>query len=103
MAPARESGRVQGARNRGLESCFEVVIARVLRRRLAIAPLTVDQRRYGESTGRLPTCPQWWAERAAAGDGPTARLFEAPIWVGGVSLGVFRGSVSLSLVLAAPG
>ena len=27
---------------------------------------------------RLPTCPRWWAERAAAGEGPTARLFGAP-------------------------
>ena len=39
----------------------------------------------GESTGRLPTCPRRWAERAAAGEGPTARLFGAPTWVGGVN------------------
>jgi hypothetical protein len=34
----------------------------------------------GESTGRLPTCPRRWAERAAAGEGPTARLFGVPTW-----------------------
>ena len=48
--------------------------ARGLRRRLS-----------GEATGRLPTCPRRWAERAAAGEGPTARLFGAPTWVGGVN------------------
>src|ERR1017187_1819599 len=45
----------------------------------------VLRRVSGESTGRLPTCPRRWAERAAAGEGPTARLFGAPTWVGGVN------------------
>ena len=47
--------------------------------------LEVLRRVSGESPARLPTCPRRWAERAAAGEGPTARLFGAPTWVGGVN------------------
>ena len=47
--------------------------------------LEVLRRGSGESPARLPTCPRRWAERAAAGEGPTARLFGAPTWVGGVN------------------
>ena len=32
----------------------------------------------GEAPGRLPTCPRRWAERAAAGEGPTACLGRQP-------------------------
>jgi hypothetical protein len=47
--------------------------------------LEVLRRGSGEAMARLPTCPRRWAERAAAGEGPTARLFGAPTWVGGVN------------------
>ena len=48
-------------------------------------PPVCIRRVSGEYPGRLPTCPRRWAERAAAGEGPTARLFGAPTWVGGVN------------------
>ena len=47
--------------------------------------LEVLRRVSGESPARLPTCPRRWAGRAAAGEAPTARLFGAPTWVGGVN------------------
>ena len=40
--------------------------------------LEVLRRVSGEATGRLPTCPRRWAERAAAGEGPTACLGRRP-------------------------
>ena len=59
--------------------------ARGPRRSLAVARLTPGQRCYGETTGRLPTYPRRWAEKAATGEGPEARLFGEPTWVGGVN------------------
>ena len=59
--------------------------ARGPRRSLAVVSLIADKRYYGETPGRLPTCPRRWAERAAAGEGPAARVFGEPTWAGGVN------------------
>jgi hypothetical protein len=51
---------------------------------LPVAPLIGDKRCYGEAPGKLPACPRWWVERAAAGQGPLAGLFGEPTGAGGV-------------------